>query len=527
MISAFAAVLAAALLVLLLLCCGGLTELLVHAERGDGLMPLADRPNEGPLHFELIRTVVRQVPLLQRSVPALTGLLVLGCVCTLLRSLLHDRVRRSIRLHVSAAVSKLREHIHRHALRCNTGDLTGRQKKPAARLFRETADRLEDSATHWGFDHLTSLIDLAVLVLLMLLINWRVGAECLVPVIVCWHISRLEINRHAASTTLLSEQVERGIRRLTDDLDNAQMVAGYGMEESEHQQFSEALNQYRSRYHQLRRQQTHGRWMLMLIRLISVALPGYLIARHILAGDSLGLSAAVMLSLTVGLITSSLRTYRDVAVSESAAVVAADEIQQYLLRVPPVSQVVGAKFLEPMSRILVFDQVRVETETNPDLLSGLDLRIEAGQRISLLSLNPMETEALISLIPRFLDPVSGQVLIDGQDLRRATLESLRAEVLIVHGDAPVFNGTVLENITSRRSDISRQDAIEAGKLVHAESFIRRLPANYETMLGEHGTPLEPGQKFRLHLARAAARKPAVMIIREPEAPLDTETKTLL
>jgi ABC-type multidrug transport system fused ATPase/permease subunit len=131
------------------------------------------------------------------------------------------------------------------------------------------------------------------------------------------------------------------------------------------------------------------------------------------------------------------------------------------------------------------------------------------------------------MVPRFVDPDMGQVLIDGRDIRLATLESLRAEVLFVGGDDPVFDATVLDNITCGQPDITRQQAQEAAKMVHADHFIRTLPKGYETHLGEHGIKLDPGQIFRLSLARAAVREPAILIIEEPSIPLDASTKSML
>jgi ABC-type multidrug transport system fused ATPase/permease subunit len=112
-------------------------------------------------------------------------------------------------------------------------------------------------------------------------------------------------------------------------------------------------------------------------------------------------------------------------------------------------------------------------------------------------------------------------------VRQATLESLRAEAMFIGGQDPVFNATVLENITCGQSDVTRQQAIDAAKLVHADHFIRGLPRGYETLLGEHGATLDPGQVFRLSLARAAVRSPALLIIEEPQLTLDSETKAML
>ncbi len=128
-----------------------------------------------------------------------------------------------------------------------------------------------------------------------------------------------------------------------------------------------------------------------------------------------------------------------------------------------------------MSRTLQFDQVNLSIPNQPALLKNLDLRINSGERIALLALNPLAPYALASMIPRFSDPDSGQVLIDGQDIRQVTLESLRAEAIFVGGDDPVFNATVVQNITCGQDDITRHQVQEACKMVHADNFIRQLP----------------------------------------------------
>jgi ABC-type multidrug transport system fused ATPase/permease subunit len=180
-----------------------------------------------------------------------------------------------------------------------------------------------------------------------------------------------------------------------------------------------------------------------------------------------------------------------------------------------------------MARTLTFNQVCFQPDGEALLLNNLDLRFTAGETIALLSLQPAAAYAAAAMIPRFIDPDPGQILIDGVDIREGTLESLRAEAIFVGGSDPVFDATVLENITCGQPDITKQQAIDAAKCVHADHFIRTLPMGYETQLGEQGLKPDPGQTFRLSLARAAVRRPAILIIEEPSTPLDSETKTLL
>lgn len=516
-----AAILSSVLLVGIVAAVAGLAQLV-----GSGSVA-AGPTNDASWVQSILNRIVQSAGVLQSSGAAMTTLFAVPAVLVLIRAALRSYIRGQLSRHVSASVNRLRNHIQRQALRCNPGDLSGIQRSTAASLFQKTAQVLDDAALSWSFRRLTTVCDLVVLTLLLLLIQWRVGLECIIPVFVCWSIARIEQDRHKASADLLTEQVDRGLEKLTDHLNKARIVAGYGMESLEHDHFSRSLASYQERHDHLRQQEMRGRWVSNLIFASMAALPAFILARHLVFGELIGLPGAASIGAVVGFFILSLFRLQDVPQYHGAATVAADDINQYLLRVPAVSQVVGAKFLEPMSRVLQFDQVRVETETQPELLSCLDLKIEAGQRVALLSLDPAESQALVSLIPRFTDPTGGQVLIDGQDIRKVTLESLRAEAVVVGGDEPLFNATVLENITAGQKDLSKQDAIEACKIAHAESFIRQLPKGYETHLTEEESRLDAGQRFRLSLARAIARKPALLVIEEPEAVLDGETKAML
>ncbi|MCA9115210.1 MAG: ATP-binding cassette domain-containing protein, partial [Planctomycetaceae bacterium] len=150
-----------------------------------------------------------------------------------------------------------------------------------------------------------------------------------------------------------------------------------------------------------------------------------------------------------------------------------------------------------------------------------------GQVTAVISLDQLEPQALASLLPRFLEPLSGRVLFDGNDIAWVTLESLRAETVWVSGEDPFFTGTVRDNISCGSPTYSLQDVSDAASKVHAHKFVLKLPLGYETVLGEHGETLEPGQAFQIGLARALLRNPALMVIEEPSTPLDDDTKSLL
>lgn len=491
-----------------------------------GLAGVAERMGDGALK-SIALSVANSHTLWQHDRSTVALLFLLTSILLLMRWGLNHFSEGSVADFVEDETQRLRQHIHRKAIRLEPADVSGDQAVLADRLFREATSSLQSASLHQGRLLLAAIPDALAVLITAVLVNWRVGLETMIPVVVCWFGMRAESQRTDATSRLLAEQVGRGLSRLAEGLRKTRLVAGYSMEELEQQQFQQNLAQYRDRCTQLRRQREAGRWICRLIALLCVALPGYLIARHLLTTSELRAGGAFVLAacgILIYRVLVSLQRSPGLATEGSVRV---DEIASYVARVPSVGQMVGARFFEPMSRSLLFDQICLRTPQHPRLLLNLDLKVNFGDRIALLSINPLAARALASMVPRFLDPDSGQILLDGADIRSATLESLRAECILVGGSDPVFNASVLENISCGHADVSRQQAIEAAKAVHADHFIRHLPKSYDTLVGEHGVPLDAGQVFRLSLARAVVRNPAILIIEEPAVAMDNETKAMI
>jgi ATP-binding cassette subfamily B protein len=201
---------------------------------------------------------------------------------------------------------------------------------------------------------------------------------------------------------------------------------------------------------------------------------------------------------------------------------------QFLARPGEVGQVVGAEFLPPLSLRVEFDNVSLrEPGSTRMFLQGVTLTIPAGQRVGLIGPEDLEKRALVYLIPRLLDPTSGEIRIDQHNLRWVTLDSLRNQIGLVLQDNLVFHDTVANNIGCGDSAMTLPKIIEAAKMAHAHHFIQKLPQGYDTPIGELGYPLNASQKFRIALARAIQRDPALVIIEEPVESLDEDSKALL
>lgn len=165
-----------------------------------------------------------------------------------------------------------------------------------------------------------------------------------------------------------------------------------------------------------------------------------------------------------------------------------------------------------------------EDEPNRHGLQGLNLKIAQGEVVAILGSTGSGKSSLINLIPRFFDVTSGQVLVDGQDVRELRLADLRRQIGIVPQETFLFSATVRENIAYGRPDADIEQVSKAAKLAQAHEVIIGLEEGYDTKIGERGVRLSGGQKQRLALARAILTNPAILILDEATSAVDTETE---
>jgi len=186
-----------------------------------------------------------------------------------------------------------------------------------------------------------------------------------------------------------------------------------------------------------------------------------------------------------------------------------------------------ARPASPFRGRIEFAGVRFEYLPGRAVLTDVCLTVEPGQRAALVGLTGSGKSTLIGLIPRMYDPVAGQVMIDGGDVRDYTLESLRPQVSFVLQDAVLFHTTVAQNIAYGRPGATREEIVRAARLAHAHEFIERMPQRYDTRLGERGDTLSGGQRQRISIARAIIRDAPILLLDEPSAALDPESEELI
>ncbi|SDF38200.1 ABC transporter ATP-binding protein [Terriglobus roseus] len=161
------------------------------------------------------------------------------------------------------------------------------------------------------------------------------------------------------------------------------------------------------------------------------------------------------------------------------------------------------------------------------VLSDVSVTIKPGDFVGVVGMTGSGKSTLMSLLPRFYDVSSGELLVDGEDVRKYKLAWLRNQIGYVMQETILFRGTILDNILFGHPGATRDDAIEAAKLANADEFITRMPLGYDTVVGERGSTLSGGQRQRIGIARVMIRRNPILLLDEPTAALDTESEKLV
>ncbi len=328
--------------------------------------------------------------------------------------------------------------------------------------------------------------------------------------------------------SVLARREQRAIqeeRLLSESLDYVQMAKALLMDDVVHRRFEDVLaDLVRVRSGDLALARLT--WPVVLFALSLGAATFAVLLLYQLAVRNLYVDTALLLLGALLLAVLPAQNAWGAIQTLKASHTACEPLAEFLQREPEVLQLPDARFLDPLSRELRFRHVSV-MRGGRVYLRDYNIAIEAGSIVAVLSTDRASYRAIAYLVTRLIDPDEGQILIDGRDIRKATLESLRANVGIALDGYYVFTASVRANIAGGEQQRPFAEIVEAAKRAHAHSFVQRLAEGYDTVIGPLGEQLTIGEQFRIALARLIVQNPALAVIEEPWQPMDEEARQLV
>jgi len=355
--------------------------------------------------------------------------------------------------------------------------------------------------------------------------EWRMSLLVTVALpLLGWPMVRLGRKLRRAATQSQQKMAEVA-HKVSESVSGVRVVQSFGMEPYEIGRFERSVGGV------LRAELRAGRATSLAPALIELfgAMVGavlFYVAGRGIAAEALDPGNLGVVVVCLGVLFASTRRLNAFYAEIQRATAAGVRVFDMLDREREIRDRPGAVELPPFAEALRFDGVDF-SYGDENVLEGVDLTIPKGEVVALVGPSGAGKSTLASLVPRFYDPTRGRVLMDGRDVREATLRSLRTQVGIVTQETVLFDDTVRHNIAYGLADCPLERVIEVARATQAHEFIQKLPDGYDTRLGEGGARLSMGQRQRLTIARALLKDPPILVLDEATSALDAKSEALV
>ncbi|HWY41033.1 MAG TPA: ABC transporter ATP-binding protein [Chthoniobacterales bacterium] len=333
-------------------------------------------------------------------------------------------------------------------------------------------------------------------------------------------------HRIRRESTFIQEHESAVLTQAQEGLSSIRMVHAFGREEFEVLQFHQRAEQSLQANLRLTLTNVNSALVISTLMVIGTSAMYYVGALHVLNG-TLTLGTLLVFTAYLLMLYQPIESLTYTAWAMEGATAGARRCFEVLDRPDDVVDSPKAVAIESAKGAIGFQRVSFAYAQDRPVLHDVDLAIEPNQMIAIVGGTGAGKSTLLSLVPRFYDPTSGLVTVDGRDVREIKKKSLRAQIGIVLQDTLLFSTTVRENIAYGRPDATEEEIIDAGKRAQADEFIRQIPNGYDSTVGERGQQLSVGQRQRIGIARAFLKNAPILLLDEPTSALDPTTEAAI
>jgi len=420
----------------------------------------------------------------------------------------------------------LRRSVYSHIQRLSLAFHDNKQTGDLISRVTDDVDNIQSFITQGLLGIVVNLITLAGMISVMFYLNWRftlIALSVAPPlfVIVYTYTRRIkkasrEVRKKEGQLTSVVEEVLSSIR----------VVKAFAREDYEIRRLeTESLEQVETalRARNLKAKLTP---IVDLVVAAGTALVLWYGARLVMSG-SLSAGSMVVFILYLGKMYKPMQELSKMTDTYSKAAVGYERLQEVLATHQEIHDLPRAIRAPRLRGEIEFEQVSFCYSPEVPILKDITFKVEAGQIAALVGPTGAGKTSIISLIPRFYDPTSGIVKIDGMDVRRYRQKSLREQISFVLQETMLFHAPVWRNISYGKPGATRKEIIRAAELANAAEFIDKLPEGYDTVLGERGMTISGGQRQRIAIARAVIRNTPILLLDEPSSGLDAASEMLV
>jgi ATP-binding cassette subfamily B protein len=416
----------------------------------------------------------------------------------------------------------LYSHIQRMSLgfhdQSQTGDLISR--------VTSDIDAVQSFIASGLLGALINCLTLAGMVGVMFYINWRFTliALSVAPVlfVVVYHYT-LRIKKAAREVRKKEGEIVSVVQEV---LTSIRVVKAFAREEYEQHRLEEQSLESVELALRARALKARLSPIVEIIVAVGTAMVLWFGGRLALAG-SLSTGSLILFIWYLGKMYKPMQELSKMTDAYSKAAVGYERIKEVLDIERDVQDLPGARKVGQLRGKIEFENVSFSYGENKPTLTNVSFKIEPGQVAALVGPTGAGKTTVINLIPRFYDPSSGVVKIDGQDIRRYQQRSLREHISFVLQDTLLFHGPIWQNIAYGKPEATRKEILRAAELANASEFIEKMPEGYDTLVGERGVTLSGGQRQRIAIARAVIRNTPILILDEPSSGLDAASEQLV